>query len=163
MTIFNRNSIEIHHRLLVCFPVNTDVTKWAPPGTAAVHCCAPRWGHAAVVTSAADPAGAECCSNRGTTEISESMMCNLSSTSLNEHVSKMMNVESKTRNSASKTRNCVSETRNCALNDELCRWPAFISARVSLFLSGWRGLARRIANCNRNANFCLNFLLKMQR
>ena len=63
--------------------LNTDVEKLAP----GVHCCAPRWGHAAVVKTAADPAGAQCCKVRDQAgPIPPGYMCNLSSTTLNEHV-----------------------------------------------------------------------------
>eukprot|EP01043_Picozoa_sp_COSAG02_P003110 COSAG02_NODE_74_length_41878_cov_9.737954_21_plen_175_part_00 len=63
--------------------LNTDVEKLAP----GVHCCAPRWGHAAVVKTAADPAGAQCCQERGSPgPIQPGYMCDLNSTTLNEHV-----------------------------------------------------------------------------
>ena len=69
------------------FRLNTKVEDWGP----GVHCCAPRWGHAAVVCGTTKPVEencAQCCQERGVETITPGYMCNLTSPSLNEAVAK---------------------------------------------------------------------------
>ena len=120
------------------FRLNTKVEDWGP----GVHCCAPRWGHAAVVCGTTKPVEencAQCCQERGVETITPGYMCNLTSPSLNEAVAKKLD---KKRAELERNRKRLDSLKTVrpAFMDEYEKLEGELQKQYSVYLERFRNL-----------------------